>query len=75
MQWLGLWLLLGCWASAAAQAEEHPTFRVSGFGTLGLTHSDSSDADYRNSLYQPEGAGRSHAYDLGVESKLGLQLS
>lgn len=50
-------------------------FHFSGFGTVGIAHSDNDQADYRNSLYQPNGPGATHRYDWGMDSNLGLQLA
>ncbi len=48
---------------------------VSGFGTIGFTHSDSREADYRGGIYQPNGPGVSSAWMYGVDTKAGVQLS
>lgn len=63
----------GLLLAGTAQAEIQYDF--SGFGTLGATHSDSREADYRGSVIQPNGPGRSGSTKAGVDTKLGLQGS
>lgn len=47
---------------------------LSGFGTWGVTHSNTSAADYRGDLRQPNGAGRSSAVMGGLDTKVGVQM-
>lgn len=47
--------------------------RFSGFGTLGIVHSDDKGADYHATLEPSTGAGRSNTNDSGVDSVLGAQ--
>ncbi|MBB5017761.1 X-X-X-Leu-X-X-Gly heptad repeat protein [Chitinivorax tropicus] len=54
-------------------ADGSDAFKLRGFGTVGVVHSSTDLADYRTGLNQPNGAGYSHKYDFGVDSKLGLQ--
>lgn len=63
--------LVGLIATPPALAEVNYNF--SGFGTLGATHSDTRDADYRGSILQPNGPGRSGSTKFGVDTKLGVQ--
>lgn len=57
-----------------SHAEDSSTsFKLRGFGTVGVTHSSQDQADYRNSLFQPSGAGHTRAWDLGLDTRLGLQ--
>jgi len=68
--------ILWCPAGIHA-ADADPTlsmFSVHGFGTLGEVYSDAHDADFVGSPFQPNGAGYSHAWAPGVDSKVGLQL-
>lgn len=52
-----------------------PVFAFHGFGTLGLVRSDQDHADVVSNVYlQPNGAGHTHRWDFGVDSKLGGQL-
>ena len=60
-------------AAGAARAE--PDFNFSGFGTLGVAHSDNRGADYYGNLMQPNGPGASMPVSAGVDTKLGLQGS
>lgn len=69
-------LLLALMSSAAAASEESSPnmFSLSGFGTLGIAHSSATDADFVSNFNQPNGAGFTHRWSPGVDSKLGLQL-
>jgi hypothetical protein len=49
-------------------------FSLSGFGTLGIVHSSEAQADFVGSFFQPNGAGFTHRWSAGVDSKLGLQM-
>jgi hypothetical protein len=55
--------------------DENSMFSFKGFGTLGVVHSSEDEADFRGNVFQPNGAGRTHEWDLGVDSKLGGQVS
>ncbi len=69
-------LLGGVFASMTARADDAPKmFTLSGFGTLGMTHSSLDTADYVSSPLEPNGAGASRKYDFENDSKIGLQLS
>jgi len=48
-------------------------FRLSGFGTVGLTHSSSKQVDFTTQLYT-SGAGYSHDTDIGNDSLAAIQL-
>jgi len=48
-------------------------FKFSGYGTLGLAHSTSSEADYRSNYFQPDGSARSRNWDPNLDSKAGVQ--
>lgn len=50
------------------------TFSISGFGTVGLVHSDYSDGDFRTDGAVPRGAGRSHDWSFSQMSKVGVQV-
>lgn len=64
---------LGLAFSSATQAA--PDFNLSGFGTLGATHSNEHEADYHSVVFQPNGPGNSAPWRYGVDTKLGVQLS
>lgn len=66
---MGLAGLLGA-QSALAEV----TYSFSGFGTLGATHSNNREADYRGSIIQPNGPGASGSTMFGVDTKLGGQV-
>lgn len=68
--------LLACLMTGAACAAEDspPVWKLSGFGTLGAVHSSERHADYSSSALKADGAGRSHDWSAGVDSKLGAQV-
>jgi hypothetical protein len=61
----------------AAHAEESatPSYSFSGFGTLGLVHSNEHLADFTANFFQARGAGFSDNWSPGVDSRVGVQLS
>ncbi|WP_137939962.1 hypothetical protein [Chitinivorax sp. B] len=59
--------------SLQVAADGEDAFKLRGFGTVGVVHSSTDKADYRTGLNQPNGAGYSHNWDFGVDSKLGVQ--
>ncbi len=65
-------------AAVAAETSGDPTegganWRVSGFGTLGLTYHDEDNFRFRRSIEQPDGV-RNNALGTGVDSSAGLQI-
>jgi hypothetical protein len=48
---------------------------ISGFGTLGLVHSDYSQADFIGNVEQPRGAGYSGSWSSTPDSELGAQAN
>jgi hypothetical protein len=50
-------------------------FTLSGFGTLGMTHSSLDTADFTSTAFEPNGAGHSRKYDFADDSKIGLQFT
>jgi hypothetical protein len=50
-------------------------FSFSGFGTVGETHSSEDNADFTNSIFQPNGAGHSRSWSPTVDSLIGGQIS
>jgi hypothetical protein len=67
-------LLVVGFASSVAQAQTTtPSFKLSGFGTLGMAHSSSDQADYVTSITQPNGAGFTRDWSGNPDSKLGVQ--
>ena len=73
---IALILVLGtAMAHADATADtldQHVTF--SGFGTLGVVHSDYSQADFIGNVVQPRGAGDS-SWSASLDSDLGVQAN
>lgn len=62
-------------AAPSVQAQSGIDYKFSGFGTLGVVHSDNRGADYVTTRLQPNGAGLTRQTDFGPDSKLGGQLS
>ena len=50
-----------------------PEVKLRGFGTIGVVRNTNSNADVMDNLSQPRGAGYSHKWDFGVDSKLAVQ--
>jgi hypothetical protein len=60
--------------AAPLAAAQESGFSLKGFGTLGVVHSSSDEADYvSNPTRLPSGAGITRQTSFGVDSKLGLQ--
>ncbi|MCD2516102.1 hypothetical protein LQ564_07205 [Massilia sp. G4R7] len=51
-----------------------PSWKFSGFGTLGAVHADTREADYTSTVMHATGAGRSAPWSVEVDSRLGAQL-
>ncbi|MGI4860655.1 MAG: hypothetical protein ACRYHA_27750 [Janthinobacterium lividum] len=65
---------MSCGITDAVADADPGLFTVSGFATLGATHSSNQNADYTSTFYQPTGAGYSHRYDVDDDTKVGIQL-
>jgi hypothetical protein len=65
--------LLVAVSAQTAHAAEGPTWKFSGFGTVGGVIADTGEAQFHSNTLQSSGAGRS--LDLGVDSRLGLQAN
>jgi hypothetical protein len=50
-------------------------FSFSGFGTVGMTHSSLTDADYTTTYFEPKGAGHSSEYNFSDDTKVGGQVN
>lgn len=50
-----------------------PEVKLRGFGTFGVVRNTNSKLDFMDNLSQPRGAGYSHKWDFGVDSKLAVQ--
>ncbi|MEO6423614.1 MAG: hypothetical protein ABIR84_13330 [Candidatus Nitrotoga sp.] len=60
----------------SASAEDDvagPTFKLRGFGTLGVVHSSEKNADFTHGFFEPNGAGFTRNWAMGVDTKLGVQ--
>src|ERR1700722_17036455 len=67
-------LALGTIAAHGAPAiDDYVTF--SGFGTLGVAHSDYRSADFIGTISQPNGAGYSRSWSPTLDSDLGVQAN
>lgn len=63
-------------ASNTARAQDtEQMFSLSGFGTLGLLHSSTDQADFGASVFAPKGAGYTDKWSANVDSRLGVQLT
>ncbi len=65
---------LVCSSGALAQSPDS-IWSVNGFGTFGAAHSEEKRADFTPDPLSPTGPGRSGAWDLGLDSRAGVQLS
>lgn len=61
--------------NAQDQTSSSPTFRISGFGTVGVSHNDNSNADFSSTVFHPNGAGFTRSWSADVDTKLGLQVN
>ncbi len=58
-----------------AETSEPSIYSFSGFGTLGMVHSNADKADFIGGVSQPNGAGYSHEWSADVDSKVGVQMN
>jgi hypothetical protein len=66
-------ILAAC--TASADTLDSSIFSFHGFGTLGAVRSDQDYSDVASSIYlQPNGAGATSRWSMGVDSKIGGQL-
>ncbi|MET0980795.1 MAG: hypothetical protein ABWY02_01745 [Telluria sp.] len=66
--------LLSSLCPAAHAGQASPGWTFSGFGTVGVVHSDEKGADFTASAMKADGAGRTSAWSRHVDSTLGAQL-
>ena len=59
----------------AAAALDAPTFMFSGYGTLGVAHSDNGEADYLVDAFKPNGPGHTRDWSWDTDSRLGGQVT
>lgn len=62
-------------ACATARGDEGSMFSFSGYGTLGVAHSDESRADYLVDEFKPNGPGYTHRWSPDVDSRIGAQVT
>jgi len=62
-------------SGAAMAGDSLPSLTLNGFGTLGVVHSDVSDADFVADPLASSGAGYSGDWSAEVDSRLGLQAT
>jgi hypothetical protein len=67
-------LLLFSGAGYAAD-DSYPNVDFNAYGTLSAVHSTEEDADFVTALSQAEGAGFSNDIALGVDSRVGVQMT
>ena len=60
-------------SASASDDGESPTFKLRGFGTLGGVHSNAKNADFTHGPFEPNGAGYTRSWAMGVDTKLGVQ--
>ncbi len=65
----------GLGAATALAGDAPPLFSVSGFGTLGVLHSDNDKADYLVDAFHPDGTGYTRRWSPDSDSRAGLQLT
>ncbi|MEN9657322.1 MAG: hypothetical protein RL571_787 [Pseudomonadota bacterium] len=70
------WMIYGFLqlATALPAFAEEPVFSWSGFATLGGVYNSSDQGDFLRDLSQRKGVGYTQRFDLGVDSRLGLQF-
>ena len=68
-------LAAAIYACGARAEEAPPIFSFSGFGTVGVIHSDTDKADYLVDAFHPDGAGRTRRTSADADSRVGLQLT
>lgn len=62
-------------STGSATEIEQSMFSFSGFGTFGAAHSSEKNADYKNTLLQPNGVGLSRSWSTDIDSRIGGQVS
>ena len=67
-------LVVAMIGSGTASAQDGPSVRFSGFGTIGVAHSSEKDADFTSVGDQPTGAGHTRSWDFDPDSKLAAQV-
>jgi Gram-negative porin len=74
--WIGIVAGIASLGIAAARADDAtPSFSLSGFGTLGMVHSDNDHADYLVDAFHPNGPGFTRSWSADPDSRVGAQLT
>jgi hypothetical protein len=60
--------------ASAAHGQSLPELKFSGFGTLGVAHTNERNADVSSTITQPSGVGFTRSTSINPDSKLGGQL-
>lgn len=60
-------------AATGAQAQDGPSFKLGGFGTVAAVHSSESQADYVTSFTQRNGSGATRPWAFDTDTRLGVQ--
>ncbi len=61
-------------AHAADDATTAPTWTFGGYGTVGVVHADTSQADFTSSILKADGAGYTHRWSDTVDTRVGAQV-
>lgn len=61
--------------AAQGHAADDKPFTISGFGTLGVVHSDNRNVDIVRDLTQNDGVGFTRQTDFGLDSNFGIQIN
>jgi hypothetical protein len=61
-------------AGASAADTASSMFSFNAFGTVGIVHSNQDQADFVGNVFQPDGAGYTHTWDMGPDTKLAGQV-
>jgi hypothetical protein len=62
-------------AQAQDSSPNASIYRLSGFGTLGISHSDNVQADFSSTVFHPNGAGYTRSWSADVDTKVGMQVN
>jgi hypothetical protein len=68
-------LALAVLSTQNTAAADEKDYSITGFGTLGISHSDTRQADIVRDLSQESGVGYTRQTDAGIDSNLGLQIN
>lgn len=68
-------LALAMLAFHPGAARAQPSVLFSGYGTVGVVHSDNGHADYLVDAFKPDGPGFTRAWSADVDSRIGGQVT